>query len=104
MLLADRFARAIELWVLNGDVVSIHTLDYAAHEIIHRVYRSKGSRDLLFDTTLVKHEYREMFTKTLKADANIFKRAEREDRGNEARRFKPAINLLFLGICIIRLH
>jgi hypothetical protein len=91
---------AIELWFMNGDPVSIHALSYAAHEIIHRLFRVQGGSDLLFDTTLVKDEYRKEFTKQLKEDANFFKHAERESNLNKTRRFKPAMNLLFIAVCI----
>ncbi len=85
---------AIELWFLDGDPVSIHTLVYAAHEIIHRLYRNGGGSDLLFDSSVVKEEYRGEFAKMLKEDANFFKHSER-DMG-ATRSFNPAANELFL--------
>ena len=41
---------AIELWFLDKDEVSIHTLVAAAHQIIHDIKVQRGEkRDLLYD-------------------------------------------------------
>ena len=41
---------AIEVWFLDGDPVSIHSLAHAPHEIIHRLFRNQGGSALLFDS------------------------------------------------------
>ena len=85
---------ALELWFADGDPVSIHALVYAAHEITHRLYRNAGGKDLLFDSSVVKDEYRSEFAKLLKEDANFFKHPDKDI--NETRQFNPLANDLFL--------
>jgi hypothetical protein len=70
---------AIQLWFADGDPVSIHTLSYAAYEIIHAASkRLNPTRSaLLFDTKSVKDEFRREFITLVKKDANFFKHANR---------------------------
>ncbi|MGI8569030.1 MAG: hypothetical protein ACR2KT_08130 [Methylocella sp.] len=51
---------AITLWFNDGDPVSVHTLAYAAYEVIHAISekRDPTRRDLLFDSRLIKDEFR----------------------------------------------
>ena len=49
---------AIELWFAEKDIVSVHTLVAAAHQIIHDINRRRGGRDLIFDSLVIKDEYR----------------------------------------------
>jgi len=70
---------AIELWFAGGDPVSIHALAYAAHEIIHRLFRQKGLSDLFFDSSLIKPEYSKEFSLVIKDSANFFKHAKRDN-------------------------
>jgi hypothetical protein len=49
---------ALRLWFHDGDPVSIHALLAAAHEIIHRLYRNKGLRNLMFDNENIEEEHR----------------------------------------------
>ena len=52
-------------------------------EVIHFVSKSRNrSRDLLFDSELVKDEYRSDFNKLLKTQANFFKHADRDPDGS----------------------
>jgi hypothetical protein len=69
---------ALHLWFGDGDPVSIHTLLAAAHEIIHRLYRNKGLVNLVFDTDLIKDEYRGEFAKKIKEAPNFFKHANHD--------------------------
>ena len=65
---------AIALWFKGGDPVSIHTLAYAAYEIIHTVSkkRNPNRRDLLFDTLLVRDEYRKEFAELDQTSRKFF--------------------------------
>lgn len=85
---------ALMLWFADGDPVSIHVLVYAAHEIIHRLYKNSGGKDLLFDTSVIKDEHRSEFAKLLKDDANFFKHPDKDL--HETRMFNPLVNDLFL--------
>ena len=91
---------SIELWFLNGDPVSIHTLAFAAHEILHRLLRVSGDSDLLFDSSLVRPEYRKEFARLLKEDANFFKHAERDGKPDETKDFRPARNNVLIAVSI----
>lgn len=95
---------AIELWFQDGDPVAIHTLAYAAHEIIHRLFRRKGLTGLLFDAPGLKEENRKKFANILKADANFFKHAERESKPDDVREFSPDVNESFITICLFGLE
>lgn len=69
---------ALRLWFVDGDPVSIHSLLAASHEIIHRLFRLKGHRGLIFDTDLVKDEYRKEWALSIKKAPSFFKHAEKE--------------------------
>jgi|SRR5271166_6982401 len=71
---------AISLWFTGGDPVSIHSLAFAAYEVIHTISKRLNPyrRDLLFDSLLIKDEYRSEFNITLKKHASFFKHANRD--------------------------
>jgi hypothetical protein len=92
---------AIELWFSDGDPVSTHALAYAAHEILHRLYRRRGLTDLMFDTSIIKDEYRNEFCKRLKESGNWFKHADKEKNPDEKWSFAPETNEIFLLICCV---
>jgi|GraSoi_2013_80cm_1033760.scaffolds.fasta_scaffold39606_1 hypothetical protein len=71
---------AITLWFHDGDPVAIHALAFAAYEVIHTVSKKRNPyrRDLLFDTLLIKDEYRKDFCIKLKEHAWFFKHADRD--------------------------
>ena len=77
-----QLATAIELWFNNGDIVSIHTLACAAHQIIHDLNSKKGGRDLIYDSIIIKDEYRNEVCKQLREHMNFFKHAD-DDPYNE---------------------
>jgi hypothetical protein len=85
---------AIKLWFMEEDPVSIHTLAQAAHEIIHTLFKRKGLEDLLFDSDLIKDEYRKDWSRRLKADANFFKHADKDP--DTEREFDPRVNQYLL--------
>lgn len=70
---------AISLWFANGDPISIHTLAFAAYEVIHKVSEKKGRTEkLLWDSPKIKDEYRNEFISHSKKHANFFKHADRD--------------------------
>jgi hypothetical protein len=89
---------AIRLWFTGGDPVAIHTLAAAAHEIIHRLFKLKGLHGLMFDTDIIKDEYRSDWAKLIKAPASFFKHADRYP--NSTFEFNPEANwgLLMAGV------
>jgi hypothetical protein len=91
---------AITLWFAEGDPVSIHTLVHAAYEIIEIVskQRNPGRRDLLFDSLLVKDEYRKEWRDFIRRPGNFFKHASKD--GNDVIEFRPVSSELFILFAI----
>jgi len=89
---------AIELWFEDGDPVSIHTLISAAHEITHKLFKLSGHQGLLFDTHVIKDEFRGEFAKLIKSNANFFKHADKDPYKETG--FAPIVNecLIFMTL------
>lgn len=71
---------AITLWFADGDPVSVHTLVFAAYDVFHTISKKRdpNRRDLLFDTDLIKDEYRRQWHDLIKKNAHFFKHADRD--------------------------
>jgi hypothetical protein len=93
---------AITLWFTDGDPVSTHALAFAAYEIIHTVSKKRDRRDLLFDSDLIKDEYRSEFNKALKRHANFFKHADRD--ADSVIEFDPTLSEWFVLFAILGLE
>ena len=91
---------AIELWFREAHPVSVHTLAFAAHEIVHRLFRQKGGKGLMFDSLIIKDEYRNEYNKRLKKSAAFFKHADRETNPNDSIDFNEGINIIFITMTI----
>jgi hypothetical protein len=86
---------AIELWFMEKDEVSVHTLAYAAYQIIHDINVHRGTaHEGLFETSMIKDEYRSDWNKLVRKPANFFKHADNDPDGTVE--FTPASNLMFL--------
>jgi hypothetical protein len=92
---------AITLWFTDGDPVAVHTLAFAAYEIIHVISKKRNPhrRDLLFDTLVIKDEYRRDWNAQIKRDANFFKHADRDP--DLVIEFQPYLSQLFILYSII---
>jgi hypothetical protein len=92
---------AITLWFNGGDPVAIHALAFAAYEVIHTISKKRNPyrRDLLFDSLLIKDEYRKQFCISLKEHAHFFKHADRD--GEAEIEFDPELSEGFIlyAIC-----
>jgi hypothetical protein len=90
---------AIRLWFEDADPVSIHTLAFAAYEIIHTISkkRSPSRSELIFDLP-VPDERKKEFRMWVKSHANFFKHADRD--GDATIDFRPALSETFLFCCI----
>jgi len=85
---------AIVLWFEDGDPVSIHTLAFAAYEIVHVVSKKRNrQRDLLFDSRLIKDEGKTSWSLLLKSSANFFKHARND--ADKTLEFRPSLTELF---------
>jgi hypothetical protein len=69
---------AITLWFEGGDPVAVHSLASAAHEIVHALYRQKGLKDLIFDTSRIAPEAQQKWASSLKKPFNFFKHGRNE--------------------------
>ena len=95
---------AIQLWFLDGDEVSIHTLTVAAYQIIHDIKAHRGEkRELLYDTALVKPDRRKEWIRLLKKSANFFKHADNDPDPDGQIEFSPFGNLMFIVFSIMGL-
>jgi len=93
---------AISLWFSNGDSVSIHTLACSAHQIVHDINQKQGGRDLVYDSLVIKDEYRREVKKVLKQAYNFFKHADNDAYGTIE--FKPYLTELFMMFTSIGLE
>jgi hypothetical protein len=86
---------AIRLWFHDADPVSIHTLAFAAYEIIHVVSKKRNrTKALVFDTLSVKEEHRSKWNKTIKEHAGFFKHANND--ADKSIDFNPTLTMMFL--------
>jgi hypothetical protein len=86
---------AIELWFMDKDEVSVHTLAGAAYQIVHDLKVHRGiERELLYDNALIKDQYRNKWINLLKRAVNFFKHADRNPEG--CVELRPVESLVFL--------
>ncbi len=83
---------AIELWFTDGDPVAIHTLTFAAYEILHALSKKRDPNrpKLLFDSDLIMDDKRSQANTLLKRNAYFFKHADRD--GDSVIEFNPEAN------------
>ncbi|MDE2230201.1 MAG: hypothetical protein KGL11_14330 [Alphaproteobacteria bacterium] len=94
---------ALELWFADGDPVSIHTLAYAAYEVVHFVAKSKDpNTELIFDWPGIKDEARGQWRKIIAGDANFFKHANRDP--DDSIEFGPAHSKIFIMFSLMGLR
>ncbi len=86
--------KAIELWFDDDNPVSIHTLACSAHQIIHDINRKMGERDLIYDSQIIKDEFRKEINKRLKKDYNYFKHTDKD--WNESIDFETDNTIFFI--------
>jgi hypothetical protein len=86
---------AIELWFLDKDEVSVHTLAAAAYQLVHDLKEHKGlARELLYESAMIKDEYRKQWIKVIKKPMNFFKHADNDPE--EALEFSPLGSIGFI--------
>jgi hypothetical protein len=91
---------AIRLWFADGDPIAIHTLAFAAYEIIHVVSKKRNPHrpTLIFDSDMIKDKYRPDWNKSIKRTADFFKHANRDPDGSIE--FVPETTIIFLMACL----
>ncbi len=98
-----QLSTAIELWFNDKDAVSIHSLAYAAYDVIHTVSQKHGRKQtLILDSDWVKDEHKKEFRDAIRRAGNFFKHADRDPE--EALKFKPESNEIFIYFAILGLE
>ncbi len=92
---------AITLWFNNGDPVSVYALAFAAYEIFHMVSvkRDPHRRELFFDTSIIKDEYRREWRGHIRREANFFKHGDRDPEA--VIDFNPEMSQWFIFFSIL---
>jgi len=73
---------AIELWFLDKDELSSHTLAAAAYQLVHDLKENRGlDKELLYDTAMIKDKYRKKWIAAVKKPGNFLKHADNDPDG-----------------------
>ena len=93
---------AIELWFLDRDAVSIHTLAAAAYQIVHDINKRQDNEHLLlYDSVVVKEEYRKLWVSLIRKPGNFFKHADSDPHGTIE--FSPFVSVGFMLFSVLGL-
>ena len=91
---------AIEFWFSEGDIVSVHTLASAAHEVIHSLHQNRYppglSPDLLLDSLVIRDQGSRDWVRLLRAPQNFFKHADKDPDPAGSIEFSPRTSELFI--------
>ena len=90
--------QAIKLWFDGGDQVSIHTLLYAAVDIIDGLHKRKLGTRVFFDTGALRNARPEV-REAVRQWPNFFKHG-RDWELDKVLDFNPAANLTLFAVCI----
>ncbi len=86
---------ALELWFLDKDEVSVHTLIAAAYQIIYDVNEKRGnSHEVLFRSPNIRPEYHREWAKMVREPSNFFKHADNDPEGKI--NFYPFSSVMFM--------
>jgi hypothetical protein len=88
---------AIKLWFADGDPVSIHTLLYAAVDIVHGLHGRVTGKRLFFENDAMKGI--PGMIQIVKDWPNFFKHGRRHEL-DRVLRFNPNANLVLFSACI----
>jgi hypothetical protein len=88
---------AIKLWFANGDAVSIHTLLYAAVEIIHHLHGRATGKRLFFGNEAMQRASPEV-ARAVREWPNFFKHGRFDT--DKVLHFNPGSNLVLFSACI----
>jgi hypothetical protein len=69
---------AVQLFFSDGDMIAVHTLATASHEILWRLGKQKGVMSVIRSQQHVKPEYTKEFNDLLNKARNFFKHADRD--------------------------
>jgi hypothetical protein len=98
-----QLATAIEMWFKDENHVAVHTLVCASYQVIHDLNRKKKGPPLLFDTALIKPEYRKKLVSELKSPSNFFKHADFRKNRPQIIEFETRMNESYIVFCLLGL-
>jgi len=78
---ARQLNAAIAMWFRDEDLIAVHTLAAAAHQIVHDIVQQRGGPDLIFNSLTIKDEYRKEYVNLMKSPQNFFKHADKDQHG-----------------------
>ena len=81
---------AIHLFFEERDCVSIHTLAMASYQILYDIAKKNNIEDLMYDSIVIRDEYRRLAKQYLNKSKNFFKHAEKDT--NKRHDFAPVTN------------
>ncbi len=85
---------AINLFFRESDPVSIHTLTYAAHEILSVIAKTQNIPTILKNNPIIKPEMEDEFLGLVAKAANFFKHSKKDSK--ETLEFNPETNDYYL--------
>jgi hypothetical protein len=69
---------AIRLFFKEEDPVSVHTLSAAAYDILHPLCKSKGIKEFVKNTEMIRKERRKEYLRMINSTQNFFKHGARD--------------------------
>lgn len=88
---------AIEMWFMEKDEVSTHTLAAAAYQIVHDLNEDAGTaQELLFTAKFIEEGKRAEFIKRLRTPQNFFKHADNDPDPNGKLTLDTYLTYIFL--------
>lgn len=92
------------MWFHDSDPVSIHTLVYAAYEILCAICKKRGQvgDHIIYDSERIKPEYQQLWNSKMREHGNFFKHADRDPEA--VIEFTPSFTELFMVFSVTALH
>jgi hypothetical protein len=91
---------ALQLWFDDGEPISIHVLAFSAYDVIHAVSKKRNPNraNLLFDSAMIKDEFRGEWAVLIKTPSGFFKHARNDPEGTID--FNPKLSELLMTFAI----
>jgi hypothetical protein len=89
---------AIKLFLEDGDIVSIHTLATASHEIFRALVKFKGGASMIKDNDFIKPEHQKEYEAFMNEPQNFFKHGARD--AHKVLDFAPEGTAFWICDCI----
>jgi len=84
----------VRMFFEESDPIAIHTLVFAAHQILYDIGKKRGMVSILKGNPMIKVESRKLYDSMLTEAANFFKHGKYDS--NDSISFNPRVNEYFL--------